>query len=758
MRRLINGVLLFGLAVAPGFASAGSFQGTFATDNQVALYNITVNASETITIQSYSYGGRTVNSTTVPPGGFAPTAYLFDNTGGVLTLFSGTCSQVAQDPTTSNCDDLYFQVSLAPGVYTLALAVYDNTPVDTSVADGFVHDGDPGFTCLEADVSGSFCDLTTALGVSRTGYYAIAITGADSVSPASPGPPGPVPVTFQTSPPGLNVTIDSVTSASPVTVDWLLGTMHTIAVASPQAAGPGMQYVFANWSDSGAASHSIIGPSSPTTYTAAFTTQYLLTTSATNGTISPPTGFFNAGSTVSISTSANTNFHFSSFVGPVTETSPGAGTVLMNQPQTVTAVFAPDSNGTTPSNGTVAPSVLNLVDYIGGNGRSVLSGAFTVSTSDGQGFLVSGSAPWLNVSVNGNTVNISVNTQAVTGSFFATVNLTFTFHDGTTQIAPVTLQAIGLPQFVLPGGTTALTFSVAAGSAAPPPQTIAVSSSGANIPAQATATSSGWLSVTGGGATPQMFAVQVNPTGLAVGTYHGSITITSTFVGINPLTVVVTLTVTPSTAITVSAFDNAGSLQNTPAAPDTIFTAFGTFPNCTAGAQVTADGNPTAVFYSSPTQINFLIPATVSGNASTSLAITCAGLSSGPLTVPVAVVAPSLFTVAQTGSGQADSVNQDNSIDTAVPPGTVVQLYGTGFGLYAPVGANGLTNLAQTVTAAVGGIPAQVLFAGQAPGYTPGLQQIDILIPANAPAGSNIPLALIIDGVTTQVGLTLTVQ
>jgi uncharacterized protein (TIGR03437 family) len=229
-------------------------------------------------------------------------------------------------------------------------------------------------------------------------------------------------------------------------------------------------------------------------------------------------------------------------------------------------------------------------------------------------------------------------------------------------------------------------------------------------------------------------------------------------VGINPLTIPVTLIVTASTAIAISAFDNAGSLQNTPAAPDTIFTAFGTFPNCTAGAQVTADGNPTAVFYSSPTQINFLIPAAVSGNASTSLAITCAGLSSGPLTLPVTVVAPSLFTVAQTGSGQADSVNQDNSIDTAVPPGTVVQLYGTGFGLYAPMGANGLTNLAQTVTATVGGLPAQVLFAGQAPGYTPGLQQIDILIPANAPAGSNIPLALTIDGVTTQAGLTLTVQ
>lgn len=180
MSRLVRGVLLLGLAVAPGFGATILFQGTFATDDQVALFNITVDTSETVTIETDSYAGGTVNSTIIPAGGFAPTAFLFDNLGDVLTLTNGTCSQVGQDPTTGNCDDLYFQDSLGPGTYTLALAVYDNTPVDTSVADGFVEDGVPGFTCTEAGTSGNFCDLTTALGTSRTGNYAIAITGADS--------------------------------------------------------------------------------------------------------------------------------------------------------------------------------------------------------------------------------------------------------------------------------------------------------------------------------------------------------------------------------------------------------------------------------------------------------------------------------------------------------------------------------------------------------------------------------------------------
>jgi hypothetical protein len=182
MKKWLNGILLLGLAAAPGFATA-LFQGTFATDDQVALFNITANTAETITIETYSYAGGTVNSTIIPAGGFAPAAFLFydqDTVPEVLYLTNGTCPPMEADPTTGNCDDIYYQGLLQPGTYTLALAVYNNTPVDFSLADGFVEDGNPGFTCAELGVAGSFCDLTTAFGDSRTGNYAIAITGADS--------------------------------------------------------------------------------------------------------------------------------------------------------------------------------------------------------------------------------------------------------------------------------------------------------------------------------------------------------------------------------------------------------------------------------------------------------------------------------------------------------------------------------------------------------------------------------------------------
>jgi hypothetical protein len=190
MSKLVNGILLFGLAVTPGLSATLLFTGTFATDNQVALFNFTANTLEDLTFQTYSYAGGTVNATTFPSGGFAPVAFIFDNVGDVFNVTNGSCAQVGRDAATQNCDDIFYQSAFGPGTFTLALAVDDNRPVDTAVADGFIDDGSPGFTCQEARTSGNFCDLTTALGATRTGDFAISITGADSVTQVGASEPG----------------------------------------------------------------------------------------------------------------------------------------------------------------------------------------------------------------------------------------------------------------------------------------------------------------------------------------------------------------------------------------------------------------------------------------------------------------------------------------------------------------------------------------------------------------------------------------
>src|SRR6185295_19076420 len=69
------------------------------------------------------------------------------------------------------------------------------------------------------------------------------------------------------------------------------GSSHTIATDVWQ--GSGTRYVFANWSDSGAISH-MVAPTVATTYTATFTTMYLLTAEVTgfgNIVVSPEAPF-----------------------------------------------------------------------------------------------------------------------------------------------------------------------------------------------------------------------------------------------------------------------------------------------------------------------------------------------------------------------------------------------------------------------------------------------------------------------------------
>ena len=177
-----------------------------------------------------------------------------------------------------------------------------------------------------------------------------------------------------------------------------------------------------------------------------------------------------------------------------------------------------------------------------------------------------------------------------------------------------------------------------------------------------------------------------------------------------------------------------------------------------SNAQATVDGTAVDVFHSSAAQISLLMPGRVAGEAAAQLQISCAGLTAAPVSVPILAAGPALFTVGQNGTGQADAVNQDGSIGTPSPAGTVIQLYGTGFGAYNQPGPDGLMHLAQTVTATVGGVAAQVLYAGQAPGYTPGLQQINLVVPAGAVSGATLPLQLTVGGITTQTGLTVAIQ
>lgn len=90
--------------------------------------------------------------------------------------------------------------------------------------------------------------------------------------------------------------------------------------------------------------------------------------------------------------------------------------------------------------------------------------------------------------------------------------------------------------------------------------------------------------------------------------------------------------------------------------------------------------------------------------------------------------------------------------------GDYISIYVSGFGVFAPAGADGLRRLAGNVTAQVGGVAANVQYAGETPGSTDALQQINVEIPMNSPAGSAVPVMLWINGAPTQANTTIAVQ
>jgi hypothetical protein len=155
-------------------------------------------------------------------------------------------------------------------------------------------------------------------------------------------------VSVTTNPPGLAIVVDGISATAPQTFAWTTGSSHTLSVASPQQGGTGTRYLFSGWSDSGAQSHAIMVPASDITYAVTFTTQYLLTATASPpgaGTfrfVPPsPDGYYSAPSQPTVLAQATPAYIFVGWSGDITgATFDGLlAFVPMNQPRHVIARF-----------------------------------------------------------------------------------------------------------------------------------------------------------------------------------------------------------------------------------------------------------------------------------------------------------------------------------------------------------------------------------------------------------------------------------
>jgi len=142
------------------------------------------------------------------------------------------------------------------------------------------------------------------------------------------------------------------------------------------------------------------------------------------------------------------------------------------------------------------------------------------------------------------------------------------------------------------------------------------------------------------------------------------------------------------------------------------------------------------------------------------------GVKSAGVTFNVVATAPGIYTLNQSGTGPGAILNQDlltvPTPSTPAPKNSAVAVYMTGEGL--TIGnadgaiATGLKSPVATVTATVGGVPAQVLYAGTSPGIVNGVMQVNVLIPVGAPSGNAVPIVITVGTASTQSGVTLAIQ
>jgi len=193
----------------------------------------------------------------------------------------------------------------------------------------------------------------------------------------------------------------------------------------------------------------------------------------------------------------------------------------------------------------------------------------------------------------------------------------------------------------------------------------------------------------------------------------------------------------------------------------------GAFPTEIAGTSVTFDGRAAPLLYVSPLQVAVMAPFRLAGAASTRMQVIRNGLPSDGVTLAVAPAVPGLFTVNFSGTGAVTALNQDftvNAAGNAAAPGTVIQLYGTGFGAFTAQPGDGsviqppLPALRETVRVEIGGRAASVLYAGPAPGLIAGVIQVNAVIPEGTPAGNASVRVFLTGDAFSRTGTTISVR
>jgi uncharacterized protein (TIGR03437 family) len=431
-----------------------------------------------------------------------------------------------------------------------------------------------------------------------------------------------------------------------------------------------------------------------------------------------------------------------------------SGTVTINGPRNTQAI--PVGMSVDPQ-----PGSLSFVAQVGAaaitqtvNMPGDASPFVTSATTDSGG-------KWLNATVNG-VINVTADPAGLsTGTYSGTV--TITSAKGVVHV-PVTLKVWDTVPKLTATPTRLDLISSADGPQIPEAHvTLATGEVPQNI--MSTTISGDSTLVTAFSSlsrTPTDLLVNVHTDGLRQGVYHTTITVTA---GAQSIDIPVTLTMTSGAAVTpiVGTVVNGASAIQSAIAPGEIITLHGTNlgpptaaglvlqngqPATTlSGTRVLFDGVPAPILYASVDQLNVIVPREIAGRSVTLLEVEYFGTRSTAVGIPIVDASPAVFTLDSSGAGPGAVLNQDNTVNMPANPadrGSVIQIFATG--------AN------SPVTVTIGGVDAQVTYAGPAPQSVDGLFQINAIVPSSLTPATAVPLVVRAGSKESQTAVTVSVH
>ena len=168
--------------------------------------------------------------------------------------------------------------------------------------------------------------------------------------------------------------------------------------------------------------------------------------------------------------------------------------------------------------------------------------------------------------------------------------------------------------------------------------------------------------------------------------------------------------------------------------------------------------------YTLNSQLAAVLPSnTPVGNGT--LTVSYNGLS-GSTPIVVVASAVGILTQNETGKGPASATHVNNQLITATNAANSneeIQIYATGGGQTSPSSSTGgvaqvAASIVLPASVTIGGVNAQVLYAGNAPGEVEGVVQINAMVPPSVTPGAALPVLVTIGGISSQTGVTIAVR